>query len=261
MIVNTTTLTFLGTGTSQGVPVIGCSCEVCTDINHKNKRFRCSAVFSIGNQNLIIDIGPDFRQQCLRYNLDNFEAAFITHEHNDHTAGVDDIRPINFKYQKEISIYAQNRVCDNLKTRFSYAFDKNPYPGAPVLSLKETEFHKTIQIGDFLITPFPILHGKLLINGYKINDFVYITDGKTIPKESEKYVYNCDHLVLNALQKEAHHSHFTLDEAIEIGNKSQAKRVWLTHISHRLGTHHQVQKILHNSKFVVAYDGLKVTSK
>ena len=249
--------TFLGTGTSQGIPVIGCGCEVCSSKDQKDKRLRSSGLLQVEGQNILIDIGPDFRTQMLNNDFSQVDAILLTHEHNDHVAGLDDIRPINFHYKSDIPIYGHERVLGQLKTRFSYAFTKDKYPGAPTLSLI------SIDKGEFSIegvhvTALEVMHGRLPILGFRIKDFVYLTDVKTIGEEEMQKLHGVDTLVINSLQRKPHFSHLTLDEAINLIEEIQPKRSFLTHISHYLGCHESLEDELQDRNILIAFDGLKL---
>ncbi len=249
---------FLGTGTSQGIPVIGSNHPVCLSSNSKDKRLRVSVWISWQNNSLIIDCGPDFRQQMLASNCQKVDAILFTHEHADHTAGIDDIRPFNFK-QGEIPIYAHQRVIDNLKSRFEYVFETvNKYPGAPSVATHEVVNNESFSFGDKKIIPVNAMHGNLQVFGYRIDDFAYLTDVKTIEKSEINKLKNLDVLVINALREEAHDTHFNLKEALDFVTLVQPKKTYLTHISHILGYHDEVQKELPENVFL-AYDNLEIT--
>ena len=249
---------FLGTGTSQGIPVIGSNHPVCLSSNSKDKRLRVSVWISWENQSLIIDCGPDFRQQMLASNCQKVDAILFTHEHADHTAGIDDIRPFNFK-QGEIPIYAHQRVIDNLKSRFEYVFETvNKYPGAPSVATHEVVNNESFLIGGKKIIPINAMHGNLQVFGYRIDDFAYLTDVKTIEKTEINKLKNLDVLVINALREEPHDTHFNLKEALDFVTLVKPKKTYLTHISHILGYHEEVQKELPENVFL-AYDNLEIT--
>ena len=249
-------ITFLGTGTSQGVPVIGCSCEVCKSVDFKNQRTRCSAMIQVNSKTLVIDVGPDFRQQMLRERVKKIDAILITHEHKDHTGGLDDVRPFNFMHKMNMPVYARNSVCEQLKNEYNYIFKTNPYPGAPRVVLHEIE-NKPFLIEDIEIKPIEGLHGQLLVFGFRITNLTYITDMNKISETELNKIKGTEVLVINALQKEEHPSHFRLDEALKIVSKINPKKAFLTHLSHRIGTHFEIERDLpENVK--IAYDGLEV---
>jgi len=238
-------LTFLGTGTSQGVPIIGSSHPVCLSNNKKDKRLRCAAMLSWGNVNYVIDVGPDFRQQMLANNVSALAGIIITHEHTDHIIGLDDIRPFFYKEKKEIPLYAQKRVFDELIPRFHYIFDpENNYPGTPNVAVNKVEAYQKITLSGKEIIPIEVMHGNLPILGYKIDGLMYCTDVKIIPEQSLPYFENLEVLVINALREEAHWSHFTLQEALDFIAQVQPKKAYLTHISHLLGFHDDVEQNL-----------------
>ncbi len=250
-------ITFLGTGTSQGVPVIGCPCAVCQSLDFRNKRFRASIHLEVMDQSIVIDTGPDFRMQMLREGIKKLDAVLFTHEHKDHTAGLDDIRPFNFYQQGDIPIFGRAAVLEQLQREYAYIFNEKRYPGVPQVDCVEID-HLPFQINGVGITPIPVLHYKLPVLGFRIGDFSYITDANAIPEETYPLLEGSEILVLNALQKEAHISHFTLDEAINQALRIGAKKTYFTHISHRLGLHDEVEKELPEGIFL-AYDGLKLS--
>ncbi len=250
-------VTFLGTGTSQGVPVIGCPCPVCQSLDFRNKRFRASIHLEVMGQSIVIDTGPDFRMQMLREGIKKLDAVLFTHEHKDHTAGLDDIRPFNYYQQADIPIFGRLAVLEQLQREYAYIFNEKRYPGVPQVDCVEID-HNPFQINGIGITPIPVLHYKLPVFGFRIGNFSYITDANHIPEESYSLLEGTEILVLNALQKEAHISHFTLDQAIEQALRIGAKKTYFTHISHRLGLHDEVEKELPEGIFL-AYDGLKLS--
>lgn len=250
-------VTFLGTGTSQGVPVIGCACQVCKSLDFRDKRFRSSIHLEANGVSLVVDTGPDFRMQMLRAGIKKLDAIIYTHEHKDHTAGLDDIRPYNFSQQMDIPIFGRRQVLDQIQREFSYIFSTKKYPGVPQVDpIEITE--NPFQINGLSITPIPVLHYKLPVLGFRFGDFSYITDANFIPDESLKLLEGTEILVLNALQKESHISHFTLDQAVEMAQKIGAKQTYFTHISHRLGLHEQVERELPEG-IALGYDGLELT--
>ena len=249
---------FLGTGTSQGIPVIGSNHPVCKSTDFKDKRLRVSVWISWENHSFVIDCGPDFRQQMLSSNCQKVDGILFTHEHSDHTAGLDDIRPFNFK-QGEIPIYAHQRVIDNLKQRFDYVFETvNRYPGAPCVKTFEVVNNEPFSIGDKTAIPIDVMHAGLQVFGYRIDDFAYLTDVKTIEEIEIEKLKNLKVLVINALREECHIAHFNLQEALDFITLVQPKKAYITHISHVLGFHEEVQKRLPENVFL-AYDNLEIT--
>lgn len=249
-------VTFLGTGTSQGIPVITCNCVVCQSADHRNKRLRVSVLLEMGDKTIVIDSGPDFRYQMLRANVKDLDAILYTHEHKDHVAGLDDIRPFNYLLKKNIDIYATERVQQALQREFSYIFAEVHYPGLPQIDI-HTISDEVFMIGKTEITPLNIMHYKLPILGFRIHDFTYITDAKTISEETIEKIKGTKILVVNALQHEEHISHFTLQEAVDFAQKIGAEVTYLTHISHNLGLHEEVEKELPEN-IKLAYDGLSI---
>ena len=252
------TIHFLGTGTSQGVPIIGSNHPVCLSNNEKDKRLRVSVLLEWEQYRFVIDCGPDFRAQMLRVDCDHLDGVLFTHEHADHTAGLDDIRPFYFK-QGNIPFYAHARVIENLKKRFEYILsDENKYPGAPSVHLNEIS-ETLFTIGNKEVIPIPVLHNQLMVLGFRIDDFAYLTDVKTIPEPSQEKLKNLDVLVLNCLRIEPHASHLNLEEALQLVEQLQPKRTYFTHISHLLGFHDEVSQSLPENVFL-AYDTLTITS-
>ena len=239
--------------------MITCNCAVCQSADHKNKRLRVSVLLEMGDKTIVIDSGPDFRYQMLRANVKDLDAILYTHEHKDHVAGLDDIRPFNYLLKKNIDIYATTRVQDALKREFSYIFADKHYPGLPQIEL-HTITDQPFEIGNTTVIPLNIMHYKLPILGFRIHDFTYITDAKTISEETIEKVKGTKILVINALQHEEHISHFTLKEAIAFAQKIGAEMTYLTHISHNLGLHEEVEKELPEN-IKLAYDGLSLFSE
>ncbi|RTY95253.1 MBL fold metallo-hydrolase [Flavobacterium sp. GT3R68] len=248
---------FLGTGTSQGIPVIGSHHSVCQSTNPKDKRLRVSVWVSWDDHSFVIDCGPDFRQQMLTSKCQKVEAILYTHEHSDHTAGMDDIRPFNYR-QGHMPIYAHQRVIDNLKRRFDYIFEtENKYPGAPTVTPIEVKNNNPFVIGDKTVIPVNVMHGNLQVFGYRIDDFAYLTDVKTIEESELEKLKGLKVLVVNALREEPHHSHFNLQEAIDFIALVRPEKAYLTHISHILGLHDEVQRKLPANVYL-AYDNLEI---
>ena len=249
---------FLGTGTSQGIPVIGSKHPVCLSNDLKDKRLRVSVWIYDDENSFVIDCGPDFRQQMLTSGCSKIDAILFTHEHADHTAGMDDIRPFNFN-QGDIPIYAHQRVIENLQKRFDYIFEtENRYPGAPSVKTIEVVNDKPFIVGNKTIIPIDAMHGNLQVFGYRIGDFAYLTDVKSIEASEIKKLQNLKVLVVNALRDESHHSHFSLQDALDFVTLVQPEKTYLTHISHVLGFHEEVQKRLPENVFL-AYDNLKLS--
>ncbi len=247
-------VTFLGTGTSQGIPVIGCGCAVCQSTDHRNNRLRVSVLVETDDQTIVIDSGPDFRYQMLRAGVKDLDAIIYTHEHKDHVAGLDDIRPYNYLLHKVIAIYATERVQMALRREFAYIFEDTKYFGLPQIEL-HTINEAPFVIGESIITPIEVMHHKLPVLGYRFNDFTYITDAKTISAASIEKIKGSKILVINALQKEDHISHFTFDEAIAFANEVGAGTTYFTHMSHNLGLHEDIENEL-PPHIRLAYDGL-----
>ena len=247
-------ITFLGTGTSQGVPVIACNCEVCLSENLKDKRLRTSILIEDKGKVIVIDTGPDFRQQMLRANVQQLDAVVFTHEHKDHVAGLDDVRAFNFKQQKDMEVFATEQVQTALKREFYYAFEAKKYPGVPQINLN-TITNENFKVGEVELIPIDVWHYKMPVKAFRVGNFTYITDANRIEEEELAKIRGSEVIVINALRKETHISHFTLDEAVELLKELKPKKAYLTHISHLLGKHFEVQKELPN--FIqIAYDGL-----
>jgi phosphoribosyl 1,2-cyclic phosphate phosphodiesterase len=251
-------ITFLGTGTSQGIPIIGSKHEVCLSTDVKDKRLRSSILLEWEGATYVIDCGPDFRQQLLRADVDQLDGILFTHYHADHTAGLDDVRPFSQK-EGQVEFYCDKVVSENLKERFAYIFaTENRYAGAPKVSLNRID-NVPFELNNKLIQPIEVMHGNLKILGFKIEKFAYITDAKTISEKEKAKLKNLDVLVVNALRKEPHPTHFNLDEALRFIDEIQPKKAYLTHISNRMGFHKVVAKELPSHVFL-AYDGLVVYS-
>lgn len=249
-------VTILGTGTSQGVPVVGCDCEVCQSPNPKDQRLRPAALIENGDQRIIIDIGPDFRQQMLRADIPSISAILLTHEHNDHMIGLDDVRPYNFKQGGTMPLYARASVARDIHDRFGYVFAKNPYPGAPRITLHHIS-NEPFFIDDLKIIPIESIHGRLPIFGYRIGDFTYMTDAKYFERSELEKINGSKVLILSALHHREHHAHLNLSEALELIKEIDVEQVYLTHCSHLMGLHDQVNLTL-PAHVQLAYDGLEL---
>lgn len=252
-------ITFLGTGTSQGVPVIGSKHPVCLSPDPRDKRLRVSVMVEPDDGRVyVIDCGPDFRQQMLRHDVQRLDGILFTHEHADHTAGIDDIRPFFFR-QGDIPIFAHPRVVDSLRRRFDYIFaDENRYPGAPAVAVHTVEKGTSFRLGSHWVIPIDARHNRLQVFGYRIGDFAYLTDAKTVEPEEMQRLEGVEVLVVNALRQEAHHSHFNLEEALAFIRQVKPGRAYLTHISHTMGFHAEVEAGLPENVHL-AYDDLTIT--
>jgi phosphoribosyl 1,2-cyclic phosphate phosphodiesterase len=250
-------VTFLGTGTSQGVPVIACDCAVCISANQYDKRLRVSVLVEMQGKTIIIDTGPDFRYQMLRAGVKKLDAILYTHEHKDHVAGLDDVRAFNYVQGSAVDIYAHKRVQEALKNEFHYVFSGSNYPGIPRLKLNTIQDGLPFQAAGIDVIPISVMHFQLPVLGFRMGDFTYITDANLITEAEKSKIKGSDILVINALQKEKHVSHFTLEEALELAAEIGAKKTYLTHISHRLGAHDEVSEQLPAGVFL-AYDGLEL---
>jgi len=249
-------ITFLGTGTSQGVPVILCNCQVCKSFDLRDKRLRTSIMIEVDKQTFVVDTGPDFRQQMLLSKAKNVDAILFTHEHKDHIAGLDDIRAFNYVQKKPMDVYAEARVQEALKLEYAYVFAEFKYPGIPEMNMHLIENHP-FNIGNTTIIPIRVMHYRLPIFGFRIKDFTYITDANFIADEELEKIKNSKVLVINALRKKEHISHFTLKGALEILEKVKPEKAFITHISHQMGLHSEEEKLLPDYvKF--AYDSLEI---
>ena len=249
-------ITFLGTGTSQGVPVIGCQCSVCQSDDVRDKRLRSSVLITHKGKQFVIDTGPDFRQQMLREKVNHLDFVLLTHGHKDHIAGLDDIRAFNHIQHKAMDIYANELTCEDITREFYYVFSRNRYPGIPELNLHSVG-DKPFEAHGISIEPIGILHYKLPILGFRINNMAYITDASFISEEEMQKLQHLDVLIINALRIEKHYSHFNLEEAMAIARQLKAKKTYFTHISHLIGMHEQCNTKL-PSDMALAYDGLVV---
>ena len=250
-------VTFLGTGTSQGVPVIGCTCEVCRSLDYRDKRLRTSVHLEVAGLSLVIDTGPDFRQQMLRENISRLDAVILTHAHRDHTAGIDDVRAYNFLQSMNMPVYGTTETLRQIQQDFAYIFGPDTYPGLPRLDLR-TITENSFSIDALNIIPQPVLHLRLGVLGFRIGDFSYITDANQIPDATYEKLAGTKVLVINALQREQHISHFNLQEALEVVRKINPGKAYFTHISHKMGLHAEVSKEL-PSNIALAIDGLQIS--
>ena len=249
-------VTFLGTGTSQGIPVIGCQCCVCQSEDFHDKRLRSSVLINYKGQQFVIDTGPDFRQQMLREKVNHLDFVLITHGHKDHIAGLDDIRAFNHIQHQAIDIYADKMTCDAITREFHYVFSQNRYPGIPELNMHPVG-DEPFEVNDILIEPIHLLHYKLPILGFRIDKLAYITDASFIEGKELEKLENIDVLIINALRIEKHYSHFNLEEAMEIARRVKPKRTYFTHIGHLMGLYKECQSQL-PTNMELAYDGLVV---
>ncbi len=247
-------ITFLGTGTSQGVPVIACDCETCASVDSHDKRLRTSILIETDETTLVMDAGPDFRQQILREDVRKLDAIILTHEHKDHIAGMDDVRAFNYKSQDAIDIYAEERVQKAVRKEYSYVFAEYQYPGIPKMRLNPiTDYGFTVK--GITLIPLRVFHYRLPVYGFRIGNFAYITDANYIPEETKEKLFGVKYFVINALRKEKHISHFNLREAIDLIREISPRKAFITHISHQMGLHEEVSATLPPG-IMLAYDGL-----
>ncbi len=249
-------LTFLGTGTSQGIPVIACECAICTSADPRDNRLRTSAMIEVDDQVIVIDTGPDFRQQMLRAGVKRLDAVVFTHPHKDHIAGMDDIRAFNFRQHADIDIYTNSMTLKALEREFYYVFEEEKYPGVPGVNVKLID-EEPFSIGPTEFKPVTVMHYRMPVLGFRVGDMAYITDAKTISPENMDKLRGLKVLVLNALRRTEHLSHFTLDEAVAIAQELKPEMTYLTHLSHLMGCHADVAAEL-PAGIQVAYDGLCV---
>ena len=250
-------ITFLGTGTSQGVPVIACHCDVCSSLDFRDKRLRSSIHIQHGEQSFIIDSGPDFRQQVLRERIERLDALIFTHAHKDHTAGMDDVRGFNFKQKRSMPVFGTEEVLEQLKTEFAYIFAAHTYPGVPRIDLNVINGENSFSVNEVEFIPIRVMHYKLPVLGFRVGDFTYITDAKYISDESIDLIRGTKTLVLNALHHKMHYSHLNLEEALEMIERIQPEKTYLTHISHHMGLSRDINSQLPPG-VQLAYDGLEL---
>lgn len=249
-------ITVLGSGTSQGIPVIACDCEVCTSEDIKDNRLRCSILIEHKGDNYVIDAGPDFRQQLLREKVQTLRAVLFTHEHKDHVAGLDDVRAFNFKENRDMEVFCTVQVEEALHREYQYIFSEDRYPGIPEVNINLIDSEPFVLPNGLPVIPVEVMHYKMPVLGFRFGDFAYITDAKTVEDSEIEKLKGVRILIVNALRKEPHLSHFNLDEALEFIAKVQPETAYLTHISHMFGKHAEVEKELPENVHL-AYDGLQ----
>lgn len=249
-------ITFLGTGTSQGVPMIGCQCPVCTSEDLKDKRLRTSILLEQEGKKIVFDAGPDFRQQMLKADVRHLDAVVFTHEHKDHIAGLDDVRAYNYLSGKPMNVFATTRVQEALKREFFYVFSGAQYPGIPKIHL-HTIGMAAFEIDGIRLEPIEVMHMNLPVLGFRIKDFTYITDANFITEREKEKIKNSKVLVINALRREKHVSHYTLTEALEVIAELNPEQAYIIHLSHQMGKHEEVNREL-PSNVRCAYDGLQI---
>ena len=255
MPANQSTFKLLGTGSSLGIPVVGCPCETCHSLDTRDRRLRCSAWIHNQDTSLIIDVGPDFRYQALTNGVDRVDAVLITHEHNDHIIGLDDLRPMIFTRKEPITLYGEERVLSEIQERFKYAFLSEKYPGTPSFEMKVIQPGDIISIGDFSIKAVRLIHGKLPILGYIINEQIaYFTDTNQIPDETMQEINEIPTLILDTLNQHPHHSHFSQKEAVDHAARCKAKETYLIHLGHRNGPTRKWEQLLPEDVYS-SYDG------
>ncbi|MEZ4979061.1 MAG: MBL fold metallo-hydrolase [Chitinophagales bacterium] len=249
-------ITFLGTGTSSGIPLIGCSCSVCTSSDWRDKRLRCSVLIEWNNYKLVIDVGTDFRQQMLRENVKSLDAVLITHAHIDHIGGLDELRAFNFIQGKDMPVYADVLASEMIKNMFAYVFAEKKYPGSPNIELHSFQNEK-FSLGGKDILPIQVLHGSMPISGFRIDDFCYLTDVKSVSNAEKEKIKKAKLLVINAVRISEHHSHFNLQEAQDFIREMEVEKAYLMHISHRFAKHVDIEKMLDTNVYL-PYDGLSL---
>ena len=249
-------VTVLGTGTSQGVPVVACDCKVCSSKNPKDKRLRTAILVETSDNTIVIDAGPDFRQQMLREKVKKVNAVFITHNHKDHTGGLDDVRAFNWILKQPMEVFARESVLKSIKKDFDYAFEEEKYPGVPQINLNTIE-NKPFTVNGEKILPIDALHAQLPVFGFRIGDFSYLTDASFLTDEELDKMKGSKYIIINALRKEKHYSHFNVEEAVDLLQYLKPEKGFLTHISHQMGLHEEINKELPPG-IELAYDGLKL---
>jgi phosphoribosyl 1,2-cyclic phosphate phosphodiesterase len=252
-------ITFLGSGTSGGVPMIGCDCDVCISTDKKDKRLRSSIMVQSAKTTLVVDTGPDFRYQMLRQKVKHLDAVVFTHPHKDHLAGLDDVKAFNFHAKKPMNLYADSLTEEALRRDFYYAFTDTRYPGIPELTLNTIDLEPFV-VGDIPIIPILVWHLKMPVMGFRFGKFTYITDANRIDENEKEKISGSEAMVLNALRKQKHISHFTLEEAIEVVEDLKVPEAYFTHISHQLGLHRDIESELPDG-IHLAYDGLELEFK
>ena len=250
-------VTILGSGTSQGVPVIACDCHVCCSREAKDNRTRSSIMINVQDENYVIDTGPDFRTQMLREKVKTLRGVIFTHEHKDHLAGLDDVRAFNYKEERPMEIYCTTQVERALRREYHYAFSEERYPGVPKFELKNIDLNSFTLNHNLTLIPIEVLHYKLPVLGFRFGDFTYITDAKTISETEKEKVKGTKTLIVNALHRSTHISHFNLEEALAFIEEINPEKAYLTHISHLFGCHSEIELTLPKNVFL-AYDGLKI---
>lgn len=255
---NSIKVTFLGTGTSTGVPVVACDCEVCQSNDHRDRRLRTSVMVQVNGHNFIIDCGPDFRYQMIREKVEDISAIIFTHGHRDHIAGLDDVRAFNYVLNKTVNVFASEEVIGSIRREFPYIFTEKRFFGAPQLEFHVIDNQK-FKVEEVEITPIEVLHHKLKVFGFRIGRFSYITDANYISDIEKQKLENSDVMVINALRKSRHISHFSLEEALQVIQEVKPRKAYITHLSHFIGLHENIEKSLPDN-IHLAYDGLQVTS-
>lgn len=250
-------ITVLGSGTSQGIPVIACDCRVCTSTDVRDDRLRCSILIEHGGENYVVDTGPDFRQQMLRHKVKSLRGVLMTHEHKDHIAGLDDVRAFNFLENRNMEVFCTPQVEKALRNEFHYAFDNNNYPGVPKLTICTIGLESFTLHSGLQVIPVEVMHYKMPVLGFRLGDFAYVTDAKTVADSEVEKLKGVKMLIVNALRKEDHISHFNLEEALAFIDRVQPEVAYLTHISHLFGTHEEIEYEL-PAHVRVAYDGLEL---